>query len=274
MFRGATPEQLRSVQVNVTVASAPSDPAYAGLVGGSAEMPAVTARVTEDDVPGISVDQSYLLLGEGGVGGAPSSGTVSMSFKSAPVGSVTVTAAASNGQIALTPAAAVRTASNWQTPVVFTITAVDDETIESAQSATVTLGLSSTDPDYSSPVQLVGGEQRGIEASLLEVSVEILDNDVEAAIDTTPAPVLSSAFLVETAREIEVAFDRATTMAGRSMGAAGSQACSSMQVLDPATLLSVGGSSAVCYWPARDRLRIAVGQNGGMFMEPAAGSTV
>jgi len=134
--------------------------------------------------------------------------------------------------------------------VSFTISAVDDADIESFHSDTVTISMNSQDPDYNSPPTVVGSELRGIDSSLLQVDIDILDNDVEATLDTTPAPILSRAFLVETAHEIELVFDRATTRAGRALGLAGRASCQSMNVLDAGTLLSVGGAQAACYWPS------------------------
>jgi len=185
-----------------------------------------------------------------------------------------VTVSSANGQVAVSPTTATVSSSNWATSIDFTITAIDDSAVEGIHHDTVQIQLASSDPDYTSPESVVSGEVRGVSLAELQISIELLDNDAAVQVDTTPAPVLVSAALVETRHEVQITFDRATDRSGMGLGQAAGISCSSMGVFDASTLTRFGGSTAMCYWSS-DRVLVAMaGSSGSIVVEPEAGSSI
>ncbi len=66
----------------------------------------------------------------------------------APVGGTVTVTPTADAQVSVQPASLVFSTSNWQLPQFFTVTAVDDATIEAPHIGTVTHAVTSNDPSY------------------------------------------------------------------------------------------------------------------------------
>lgn len=105
----------------------------------------------------------------------------------APGGNVTVTPTA-DAQVTVSPASLVFTNANWQLPQFFTVTAVDDPTVEAPHTGTVTHAVTSIDPSYNN-------------TPVAPLTAAITDNDGSAnlgiAISQAPPPLtLNQEFVV------------------------------------------------------------------------------
>lgn len=108
--------------------------------------------------PALEISPSDLSLDEG------SSGSFSISLKTAPLDDVVVSLSSSNSaEGSVSPASLTFNSSNWSTPQTVTVTASDDDTVDGSSSFEIQLSTSSNDPDYD-----------GLSSSVL---VSVNDND-------------------------------------------------------------------------------------------------
>lgn len=102
------------------------------------EFPSANADVTVVETAGSTE------VTEGGV-----TDTLNVSIASAPTHDVVVAPVFDSSQIGVTPATRTITPGNWETPVSFTCSAVNDDWIEGEQSSGLSFSTASTDPAYS-----------------------------------------------------------------------------------------------------------------------------
>lgn len=110
----------------------------------------VTANVTDNDVPGVTVTQSGGSTAVSETG--PTSDTYTINLESLPTANVTITVTP-NAQLSVGAGAGVAinlvfTTGNWATPQTVTVTAVDDAVAEGAHTGTITHTAASSDTDY------------------------------------------------------------------------------------------------------------------------------
>jgi hypothetical protein len=110
----------------------------------------VTANVTDNDIPGVTIVQSggSTAVNEAG----PTSDTYTINLESLPTADVTITVTP-NAQLSVGAGAGVATnlvftTGNWNTPQTVTATAVDDAVAEGAHNGTITHTAASSDTDY------------------------------------------------------------------------------------------------------------------------------
>jgi len=154
-------EGLHSGTITHTVSS--PDANYNSIAVAS-----VTANITDNDFPGVTITQS------GGTtdvaeGGATDSYAVVL--KSAPTANVTVNIT-SGLQLNVAPASIVFTSTNWNTPRTVTVTAVDDALVEGLHSGVITHTAVSTDAIYNGIL-------------VASVTANITDNDFLAGVTVT-----------------------------------------------------------------------------------------
>lgn len=144
----------------ITHAASSADTNYNGISVAS-----VVVSITDNDTAGVTLTQTggTTVVIEGG--GAD---TYSIRLDSQPTASVTITPSFTPGQLTLSPATMTFTTINWGTAQSFTVSAVNDSTVEGQQLYTVTHAATSSDPAYS-----------GI--SVPSVTVTVNDNDVAGA---------------------------------------------------------------------------------------------
>ena len=142
-----------------TLASA--DAAYNGLA-----VDPVTAAITDNDAPGITVTQtgSGTAVNETG----PTSDTYSVALDTSPTQPVTITITCGPrlnfGPGAGTPIDLVFNAGNWANPQVVTVTAVDDQIIWDTSTVALQHAITTTDTDYD-------------DAVIPDLSVTVTEND-------------------------------------------------------------------------------------------------
>ena len=98
----------------------------------------VTVTVTDDDIPGVSVEPTSLTVNEGG------SGVYTVVLDTLPSGNVTVTPGSGDSGVAmLTPASLTFTITSWNTPQTVTVSSVEEDDIASEdQTITISHGVS------------------------------------------------------------------------------------------------------------------------------------
>jgi len=110
----------------------------------------VTANVTDNDIPGVTITQSGGSTAVSETG--PTSDTYTINLESLPTANVTITVTP-NAQLSVGAGAGVAinlvfTTGNWATPQTVTATAIDDAVAEGAHTGTITHTASSSDTDY------------------------------------------------------------------------------------------------------------------------------
>jgi len=110
----------------------------------------VTANVTDNDIPGVTIVQSGGATAVSETG--PTSDTYTINLESLPTADVTITVTP-NAQLSVGAGAGVATnlvftTGNWATPQTVTLTAVDDAVAEGAHNGTITHTAASSDTDY------------------------------------------------------------------------------------------------------------------------------
>lgn len=140
----------------VTAAAITADPAYSGLDPSD-----VTITNTDNDSAGISVTPTSVTVSEGG-----SADVFSVTLTSQPTATVAIPVAMLNvAQGTVSPASLSFTASNWASPHIVSVAAVNDAIADGTYMNTAqTLPASSTDVSYN-----------GVDGA--DVSVTTLDND-------------------------------------------------------------------------------------------------
>lgn len=120
----------------------------------------------QDNDPGVVVSQSggSTSVTEGGSGDS-----VSVVMSTQPTDDVTVSVSFGD-QILVSPEFLTFTSVNWDTPQIFTISALDDSVIEGSHSDNLSFTVLSLDGDYD-------------EFSVNDISVTVLDNDSPAPVD-------------------------------------------------------------------------------------------
>jgi CSLREA domain-containing protein len=142
----------------IAVTTASSDSAYNNVT-----VPSVTVSITDNDMAGITVDQSggSTAVAEGGATDA-----ISVVLTSQPASDVTVSF---NTGTQLQPISGITftggASGNWDRPQVLTVAAVDDGVVEGAHTGTITFTVSSTDTNFSG-------------FTIPSLSVSIADNDM------------------------------------------------------------------------------------------------
>jgi hypothetical protein len=116
-------------------------------------------QIDVNNPPGLVMAPASTLVTEGGAGVA-----IALSLSVQPTSTVTVAVSGGN-QLAASAAQISFNATNWNTPQTVTISAVDDTAVEKQHTASLSLTVSSTDPQYAS-------------VSAKTVSYTISDNDV------------------------------------------------------------------------------------------------
>ncbi|MCP4303642.1 MAG: PKD domain-containing protein, partial [bacterium] len=119
-----------------------SNPVAATVVTGSG-----TGTIIDNDVPGLDFD-----LGNGIIaleGGDPD--TFDVTLTSEPIANVTLSAASTDGETAVTPSDLTFTPSNWDTPQSFTVMALEDGIDEDdPHNGVIRITTGSTDPGFAS----------------------------------------------------------------------------------------------------------------------------
>jgi len=224
---------LQNATLRVAVGS-DTEPRYSGLSSP------VAVRKVDNDVASVILSTVALIVSEKDQ--VPDNYTLSLS--SQPVADVQFTLSYDAEQVTVSPSSFVIGPSTWNQPVTIHVSAVADGVAEDAvHAATVSHSVLSSDPDYNA----VGNQ-------LPDVSVSIKDNTPGAVVDETPAPVLVSAVLAESAYELRVTFDRNSSVAYTGYGT--SVLCSSSFVLGQASRSALG-TTAKCVWRT-PRLYVAV----------------
>lgn len=139
-----------------------------GMYNGFA-MADVTAQITDDDIPGITVSKSSVNVTEGGA-----NETYTMVLDSQPTNDVTITL--SDGADAdATPTTLTFTSVNFATPQTVTVDAVNDFLFEGPHTDAVAHAVASVDPNYNGFV-------------VADVDVNVTDNDVVGVAATHTGP--------------------------------------------------------------------------------------
>ena len=112
---------------------------------------------------GVTVSQSAISVSEGS-----GASTYTLVLDVVPRADVDVTVAGSSGDISISPSSLTFSTSTWNVPQTVSVTAVDDSTVESTESATVTHTASTTDSAYAT-------------AGISSVTVTITDNDTNSS---------------------------------------------------------------------------------------------
>ncbi|MFH1537249.1 MAG: two-component regulator propeller domain-containing protein [Patescibacteria group bacterium] len=121
----------------------------------------VSVTNTDDDDSIINASETTQTVTEGG-----STDSYTIVLTSEPTNNVEISISETNSEISISPEDLLFTSANWSTPLTVTITAVDDEDIETSQSDTISHSVSSADSNYNN-------------YSLDDISVSITDNDEE-----------------------------------------------------------------------------------------------
>ncbi len=134
----------------------------------------VTANITDDDVPGVTINPPNVSVTEGGTGS-----TFGVTLESVPTADVTVSFT-EGGQ--LVPMASLTfTAANWNTTQNVAVSAFNDFIAEGAHATTITIDTSSSD-SYYGPGAL----------TITPVNVAIADDDVAGVLVTPNAGLAGS----------------------------------------------------------------------------------
>ena len=104
----------------------------------------VTATATDDDTRGVTISSTAVSTGENG-----GTGTYTVVLDTEPTGSVTVTPASGDTDVATVSGALTFTAADWSTPKTVTVTGVDDD-IDNASNRTATISHTVAGADYAS----------------------------------------------------------------------------------------------------------------------------
>lgn len=152
----------------ITNSAASADSFYNGI-----SISSVTANVTDNDVPGVTISESSGTTVVSEVG--PTSDTYTIKLDSQPTANVTITITP-DGQLNVGAGAGVAvdllfTGVNWNTPQTVTVTAVDDQVAEGAHTGTITHTATSGDADYGGII-------------IANVVANITDNDMPGVIVT------------------------------------------------------------------------------------------
>jgi len=141
----------------ITHSVSSTDPVYSGIF-----IPSVTAKVTDNDIAGVTITESggSMDVNEAGA----TSDTYTIVLNTPPAGNVTV-AIISDGQTTVSPSTLTFTPGNWNSAQTVTVTAVDDSAAEGAHTSTLSHFISSADSHYN-----------GI--AVRSVNVHITDNDL------------------------------------------------------------------------------------------------
>lgn len=134
-----------TIESNETVVVTLSNPLDAGL---STDYSSATYTIVNDDVapPGVTVSET---LGSTEVTEGGATDTYNIVLNSAPSANVTIALSQSGaGQLSFSTSSIVFTATNWDTPVTVTVTAVDDDIAEGDHFSTITHTATSGDAGY------------------------------------------------------------------------------------------------------------------------------
>lgn len=134
-----------TIESNETVVVTLSNPLDAGL---STDYSSATYTIVNDDVapPGVTVSET---LGSTEVTEGGATDTYNIVLNSAPSANVTIALSQSGaGQLSFSTSSIVFTATNWDTPVTVTVTAVDDDIAEGDHFSTITHTATSLDGAY------------------------------------------------------------------------------------------------------------------------------
>ncbi len=115
-----------------------ADTNYNGLATSN-----VTTTITDNDTPGVTITTTTVAITEGGT-----VATYTIQLATQPSATVTISATSSDGQVSLSTTSIEFTTSNWNTPVIVTSTAVDDNYAEGAHVGEITHAAASGDGNY------------------------------------------------------------------------------------------------------------------------------
>ncbi len=146
--------------VSHTLTSA--DAAYNGL-----SVPTITVSIIDNDAAAVNISPTTLNVTESGT-----TGTYTVSLTSQPASNVTINVLGTGVQANASSTTLIFTPSNFSTPQVVTVTAIDDNVAEGPHSTTFTHTITTTAPGYSA---------LGAPSSVL---VNITDNDTAGVVVT------------------------------------------------------------------------------------------
>lgn len=182
----------------ITHTATSTDTGYNGIAIAS-----VTANITDNDSPGVSITESggSTTATEGGTG---DSYTVVLTF--APTATVTITVTP-NAQVTATPTPLTFTSGacpgpgNWCTAQTVTVGTVNDVIVEGAHNGTITHTAASGDTGYN-----------GI--AIGDVTVNITDNDVAETVTNVTSPLADGSYSTGTSIDIQVTFSNIVNVTG------------------------------------------------------------
>ena len=250
----------RSFVVTSTLASADGLYSALGTCGGG------SFTVLDDDHAGLALTPATVLVSED-----PSSTFTSASYtlqlKSMPLFDVVVSLqdTTTPAKVTLSASSVTISPANWNVPVTVTVTAIADNLAEAPQTTTNIAHV-----EASNDVQYSVGSAASLSSlpssNLVRVTVLEYQPGVVVVVDSTPAPLLSSAAISDVANAITLQFDRPTNLGGMAAVTASypGTTCASASLFSSATmqLFDGAGDGSVkpsnCTWPTNSTLVVTL----------------
>jgi len=169
-----------NISYNIVTAAATGGD-YAGIDPSD-----VSITNNDNDIQGITVNPTTLNVSE-----PTGNDTFTIKLNTQPSADVTIASiGASNGQCSVSPTSTTIASGNWNTGTTFTVTAIDNNSIDGTQTCTISIGTSaSTDGDYDNisltdvTVTVQDDETAGIDSAEIGGSISLTEGDATGSYD-------------------------------------------------------------------------------------------